>query len=47
MNKDSFYVLVNLAVKKMFFKLMGKTELTVLEMTVPSYVVFFSFLVSG
>ena len=45
MNIDYFYVLANLAVKKMFLKVMGKTELTVFEMTVHFYVMFFSFLV--
>jgi hypothetical protein len=45
MNIDYFYVLANLTVKKMFLKVMGKTELTVFEMTVHFYVMFFSFLV--
>ena len=48
MDIDSFNVLANLAIKKMFLKLMGKKNLTVFEMTVRSYVVcFFSFLVPG
>ena len=41
MNIDSFYILANLAVKKMFLKLIGKTELTVSEITVRSYVMLF------